>query len=250
MVPPLCDARATLRRGPRLRIGLVRAAGESRNHNPSNAAPPACQGERRKRQFNRIAAAGNVKGRDFPRPPPLISMVLPTKFIPFFFQRHDKHWLWHVSCSEIADAGILQLSGQPLPGVSPPIELARITAREGEIREIYAFDAAFRRPSLPGHRASISQEDLICKGPGIERNDMSQPALSAPELDLFPSPTPPPRSATPVLVFPLCDEQETELPGTTARDGNCLKGLGFALGIEACAALCLYGTWQVLQTLR
>jgi hypothetical protein len=79
---------------------------------------------------------------------------------------------------------------------------------------------------------------------------MSQPALSASELNLLPSPTPHSRCATPVLIFPQCEEPDTELPGTRARDGNCLKGLGFALGIEACAALCLYGTWQVLQTLR
>jgi hypothetical protein len=79
---------------------------------------------------------------------------------------------------------------------------------------------------------------------------MSQPALSASESNLLPSPTPHSRCATPVLIFPQSEERESELRGATARDGNCLKGLGFALGIEACAALCLYGTWQVLQTLR
>jgi hypothetical protein len=79
---------------------------------------------------------------------------------------------------------------------------------------------------------------------------MSQPALSTSVFDLLSSPTPTLHSAPPVLVFPQCGEWKAELPGASARDGNCLKGLGFAFGIEVGAALCLYGAWQVLQIFR
>jgi hypothetical protein len=79
---------------------------------------------------------------------------------------------------------------------------------------------------------------------------MSQPALSAPEFDLFPSPTPLPQTAVPILAFSQSGEGETEVPAVTARDGNCLMGLGFAIGIEAGALLCLYGTWLALRILR
>lgn len=79
---------------------------------------------------------------------------------------------------------------------------------------------------------------------------MFQPALSAPDYDLLPSPSPIPRPGAPVLAFPQCDERETALPDATTRDGNCLKGLGLALGIEAGAAICFYGAWLLLRILR
>jgi len=76
---------------------------------------------------------------------------------------------------------------------------------------------------------------------------MSQPALSRPEFDILPSPSPISRPAARVLTFPQLDARESALPDATTRDGNCLKGLGFALVIEAGAALCLYGAWQLWQ---
>lgn len=79
---------------------------------------------------------------------------------------------------------------------------------------------------------------------------MSQPALSAPDFNVFPSPTPISRPAPAILAFPQPDERETPLPDATSRDGNCLKGLGFALCIETGAALCFYGAWQLWQIFR
>jgi len=79
---------------------------------------------------------------------------------------------------------------------------------------------------------------------------MSQPALFPPEFDFLPSPSPTLRSASTVLTFPQTEDRETPLADGAAGGGSCLKGLGFAVGIEAGAALCFYGAWQLWKILR
>lgn len=91
----------------------------------------------------------------------------------------------------------------------------------------------------------------MASGPGGERIDVTQRALTLPGIETFPPPAHTAQSAATLLVFPTSEESETDdLPESIARDGNCLKGLGFALGLEAGAALCVYGAWQLWQILR
>jgi hypothetical protein len=53
----------------------------------------------------------------------------------------------------------------------------------------------------------------------------------------------------PVVVFP--ESEQSELNRLTSfRDGNCLKGFGFGMLFEACAAMGIYAAWCVIQFFR
>jgi hypothetical protein len=128
-----------------------------------------------------------------------------------------------------------------------PNEVAQITADRPNCAFDCCFGAAFARAIRKRTRA---------RGVGgrkrtwIERNDMTQSALSAPNFDIFPSPGPTSAPAATMLAFRQAGERQTPLPDATSRDGSCLKGFGFALGIELGAALCFFGAWQLWQTFR
>jgi hypothetical protein len=80
---------------------------------------------------------------------------------------------------------------------------------------------------------------------------MTSPALDAVEIEQF-------RASSEVSGFRgslwnvpaswRADSVESTDPA--AKDGSCLRGVVFALGLEACVAFAVYGVWQMAQVLR
>ncbi|MGA9667670.1 MAG: hypothetical protein WBQ94_00590 [Terracidiphilus sp.] len=54
----------------------------------------------------------------------------------------------------------------------------------------------------------------------------------------------------PVLVRPTNAEEQNRLNEARNMDGNCLRGMVIALGMEAVAGMCLFLMWQIGHLIR
>ena len=81
---------------------------------------------------------------------------------------------------------------------------------------------------------------------------MTSRVLSSDEIDEFLSAHPAERFPGPGWNARATDAAVPSAgrPDPAAQDGDCLRGIAFAVGAEAAAALLLLGAWQLWHTVR
>lgn len=77
----------------------------------------------------------------------------------------------------------------------------------------------------------------------LESREISQ-YLTAADADALCRPAPSPDTPSPFALFRSVRRAQLD------NDGDCLVGLGFALGIEATAAILAFGAWVLLRAMR